>query len=95
VHGTFGFVGQERPTSIKESLRDSLTSIVDNRSIEDPSMGLTQSILIRQAQVRLLGVTDTVIAAQLHFAQRSLARDRYVVSVEMEEEEGEICNNDN
>jgi hypothetical protein len=58
-------------------------------------MGLTRSIPIRQVLVGLLGVTDTVIAAQLHFAQRSLARDGYVVSVETEEEEGEIRDNDN
>jgi hypothetical protein len=95
VHGTFGFVGQERPASIEESPRGSQTSIVDNRLIEDPSMGLTRSILIRQAQVRLLEVTDTVIATQLHFARRSLARDGYVVSVETEEEGGEIRDNDN
>jgi hypothetical protein len=58
-------------------------------------MGLTRSIPIRQALVGLLGVTDTVIAAQLTLARRSLARDGYVVSMETEEEEGEICNNDN
>jgi hypothetical protein len=58
-------------------------------------MGLTRSILIRQAQVRLLEVTDTVITTQLHFARRSLARDGYMVSMETEEGEGEIRNDDN
>jgi hypothetical protein len=43
----------------------------------------------------LLGVTDSVIAFQLAWAQRELARDGYMVSEEMGEEEGEICDNDN
>jgi hypothetical protein len=95
VHGTFGSIRQERPTSIEENLRDLLMLIVDNQPIEKPSMGLTWSILIRQALVRLLGVTNSVIAIQLAWAQRELARDGYVVSVEMEEEGGEIRNNNN
>jgi hypothetical protein len=95
MHGTFGFVGQERPTSIEESPRDSPTLIVDNRPIEEPSMGLTQSIPIQQVLVGLLGVTDTVITTQLAWAQRELVRDRYMVSEETEEEEGEILDNDN
>jgi hypothetical protein len=94
MHSTFRFVRQECPASIKESPRDSLTSIVDNHLIEEPLMGLTQSIPIRQALVGLLGITDSVIAFQLAWAQRKLARDGYVVSKETEEE-GEICNNNN
>jgi hypothetical protein len=58
-------------------------------------MGLTQSIPIPQALVGLLGVTDSMIAFQLAWAQRELARDRYVVSEEMGEEEGEIHDNNN
>jgi hypothetical protein len=95
MHSTFRFVGQECPASIEESPRDSPILTVDNRPIEEPLMGLTRSIQIRQALVGLLGVTNSVIAFQLTWAQRELARDRYVVSEEMEEEEGEICDNDN